>query len=196
MTRSAACRSLRGEEGISLPEVIVYIAISVVVLAGLTGLFTAGLSAHADTEARDTATGTIGVAVNSLQANVRNSSKIQVNGTSLRARVAIGNAAAWECRAWSLAGGTLFYKAAGGPITLPATFADYAAEGWTDLTNGVGGVSGTLTNASVSDLPFVQSGTRLLFGLEVLAGDAGTGVALEGSVAPHAAGVGSPTECW
>ncbi|MEN0072352.1 MAG: hypothetical protein AAGC63_15345, partial [Propionicimonas sp.] len=174
----------------------VLIVISVLVLAGLVSMFASGLSAHADTKARDAATGTVGVAVNSLQGSIRNSSAFSITGSTLRARVAVGDGTAWECRAWSLAGATLFYKVATSAITIPADYAGYRAAGWADLTNGAKGVSGTLTEASVSNLPFLRSGSRLLYGLRVRIGDAGTAVTLEGASLPQAVGEGSPASCW
>lgn len=178
----------------SLTEMIVYIAVSVVVFLGLASMFSSALSAQANTRDRDTATGTVAVALNSLQTSIRNSSTFEVSGNTLRVRAAIGNGVEWECRAWSLSAGTLYYKAASSAFSTPS---DYEANGWISLTEGV---SGTLVDplAAPSDplLPFRREGSQLLYGFSVRVGAAGTGVKLEGSAVPQAAGAGNPTSCW
>lgn len=174
----------------SLPEVIVYLAISVLVLAGLATMFASALNAQTGTRDRDAATGAAAVAVNSLQTSIRNSSAFDVTGNTLRARVAVGNGAGWECRAWSLSAGTLYYKAVASAIAVPV---DPGAEGWAPLA---GGVAGKLVAPSGDLVPFIQSGVRLSYRFEVLVGNAGTEVTLEGGAVSQATGAGSPATCW
>ncbi|MGC4152795.1 MAG: hypothetical protein QM628_06915 [Propionicimonas sp.] len=171
-----------------------YIAVSVIVLVGLVTVFASALSAQANTRNRNTATGTVAVAVNSLQTSIRNSSAFDISGNTLRARVAVGDGSGWECRAWALSGGTLYYRAASSAVPTPS---DYEDAGWTSLAKGV---SGTLADplAGPSDplRPFLRNEPQLMYGFDVLVGEAGTGVKLEGSAVPHATGTGSPTSCW
>ncbi len=190
MTVRTSRRRFRDEAGMSLPEVIVYIAVSVIVLVGLVAMFASAMSAQAKTRDRDAATGSVSVAISSLQASIRNSSAFDISGSVLRARVAVGDGSEWECRGWSLSAGTLYYKASSGAITSPL---NHGSEGWTEL---VISVSGTMEGPSGGNVPFRRSGTQLLYGLEVLVGDAGTEVVLEGGSVPQAAGAGSPTACW
>lgn len=194
MSTNASRLRLRDETGMSLTEVIVYIAVSVIVLGGLATVFASALSAQANTRDRNAATGTVAVAVNSLQASIRNSSAFEISGNTLRARVAVGDGTGWECRAWALSGGTLYYRAASSAFPTPA---DYEDAGWTSLAKGV---SGTLADppAAPSDppRPFLRNDPQLLYGFNVRVGEASTGVKLEGSAVPHATGTGSPTSCW
>lgn len=188
MTARASHHRPHDESGMSLPEVIVYIAVSVIVILGMVSMFASALSAQADTRDRDTATGSVAVAVNSLQASIRNSSAFDVSGNTLRARVAIGNGTQWECRAWSLSGGTLFYTTASSAVAIPV---DPKAEGWAELASGL---TGTLD--APPGVPFLRSGSQLSYGFHVLVGEAGTEVVLEGGAVPQATGAGSPTSCW
>ena len=179
-------RFLRGrsstadEAGISLVEVIIYSALSAVVLSVLGGLVFTGFQTHAAVSGRDAATGAAEVVSDSLQTGIRNASIISVSSRLVKARVATG-ASGWQCVAWALtADGKLAYKAAAVPITST----DYSA--WAVLADEVTPLDGTPA--------FSGSATQLGYSLAFTSG--GITVPVAGVVTANAQGTGNPETCW
>jgi hypothetical protein len=124
------------DHGLSLIELVVYLLVSTLVLAGLATIFAAALTNDARTRERDTATGMAQLITNSVQTSVRNAVGAPVvseGGMLLRARVAVGSSG-WECRGWVLDGDELKYRASAGAIA-PHAYAE--GDGWTTLAKGV-----------------------------------------------------------
>lgn len=169
----------KDETGMTLVEVIVYSSLTVVTLSALGGMFAAGLRAQAAARELDAAAGAAHVAVNSLQAGVRNASNVLASGGLLKARVASGTGG-WQCAAWALtADGELVYTASPAPITST----DYSS--WTVLATGAAADGG-----DAFDFDSTQVTYRMVF----TSGSAKVPIA--GVVVPTALGPGSPASCW
>jgi type II secretory pathway pseudopilin PulG len=177
-------RSQQDDAGLTLIEVIIYIVVGGIVLTMLASVFINGMRVDAATRDRDVATGTAQSITNSITMSVRNATEVRVDGTELRARVAVG-AASWECRAWYLDGDALRYRsyAAGGPV--PAAGSD-----WNALGDGL----------SAASAPFTQHGKRIEFAMTVTVED--TAVPIAGSAVARAVQAasditeGTPSTCW
>lgn len=92
-----------GEAGMSLIELIVAIAISTVILAGIAALFAQGISAQAFAVAQDQANNQAQLLAMNLQTRLRDSCKatISADGTSFTARTLKDGA--WATTTWSIA---------------------------------------------------------------------------------------------
>ncbi|MGV8908557.1 MAG: hypothetical protein ACOH1Y_06200 [Propionicimonas sp.] len=169
-----------GEAGVSLVEVIIYSALSALLLSVLGGLFYVGFQTQAAAAGRDAATGAAGVVSNSLQTGIRRASSISASATLLKARVAAG-AASWQCVAWALTSDNkLMYKSS----TAPITSTDYST--WTVLAVGA---SGRLGAGSA----FTSAATQVTYSLAFTSG--GVTVPVAGVVTANAFGAGSPESC-
>ncbi len=169
------------ETGMSMVEVIIYSALSTLVLSVLGSLFYVGFQTQAAAGSRDAATGAAAVATNSLQTGIRNASSISVADTVLKARVATG-ASEWQCAAWALtADNRLVYKLA--PAAITST--DYST--WTVLAAGV---SGRLAGG----VAFSGGSTEVSYSLGFASG--GITVPVAGTATATAFGTGSPESCW
>ncbi len=147
------------DEGVTLVELIVYLAVGALILALMAGLLVNGLKSQAQTTDRDTATGRATIITNSIQTSVRNASAVTVSpdGKSLVAVVATGTTG-WECRAWTVTStGAMLYKSAAAKITVPLTAG-------TALASGVAPISSTPV--------FAQAGSQVTVQLTVTAGAA------------------------
>lgn len=99
-------RSLRADEsGMTLVELIVYGAISVLVLGVMVGVVTAGFGSESSSRNRDVATGQSVVVNESLQSSLRNAVACTLDtsddASTLTARVADGDSG-WTYRAWTI----------------------------------------------------------------------------------------------
>lgn len=169
------------DAGITLVELIVYIAVSALLAGLMATMLAVGLNSQASTKGRDTATGKAQVVNDLLTASIRNATAFRVDGTVLRARVGTGTST-FECRAWDVTGGQVRYTHSSSAITSIAN-----TSSWRVLATGA---TGTLTAGA----PFAASGQRLSFGLSISAGD--TAVPLSGGVVAQAASEGSASTCW
>ena len=170
------------EAGVSLVEVIMYSALTALVLSVLGGVFYVGTKTQGAVMSRDAATGAAQVASNSLQASVRNASSVSVSGRVLKARVATGSGG-WQCIVWALTlDNKLVYKAGPGPITST----DYST--WAVLALGAG--VGPVGPAFGPD----GTGTLLSYSLAFTSGSVTVPVA--GVVTANALGPGGPESCW
>lgn len=175
-------RSLPAEEaGMTLVEVIMYSALTALVLSVLGSLLLVGFRTQAAVGGRDAATGAAQVVSNSVQTAVRNASSISVSGTLLKARVATGDIG-WQCVAWALtADNKLVYKAA--PVAITST--DYST--WAVLAVGA---SGRLAGGAA----FSGGSTQVSYSLAFTSGSVTVPVA--GVATANAYGTGSPESCW
>lgn len=172
---------LSDDSGVTLVELIMYVAISALFVGLLATLFATSLKAGEETGNRDMATGTSQVVAETLQTSVRNAAAIKVDGSLLRAQVAKGGDQ-WECRAWSLESGELRYKASTSAISAGST------AGWTTLARGV---TGTKTAGS----PFLLTGAdSISIGYTVTVGDAT--VKITSAVTAQAKAEGAVLACW
>lgn len=174
----------RDEAGLTVTELIVYVLVSALFAGLLAALFINGMQANAQTTDRDSATGRASVVSTSLFGSIRNALSFTVTdgGNSVVAVVATG-ATGWECRAWSVVGDELRYRAQTSVIDTST------AASWGALS---GGVTPTLPGPAA----FASAGARALaVGLDI-AGDDET-VSLEDGVTAQAVTdeVGTPT-CW
>jgi hypothetical protein len=173
--------STDGEAGISLVEVIMYSALTVLVLTVVGGMFYAGFQAQATALERDTATGAAQVVSTSLQSGIGNASDVLVSGggTMVQARVANGTATdsqPWQCVAWVLTpNGDVVYNSSSTAITST----DYST--WPVLGTGATG-------------SFSLSSNTVAYSLSFTTGKATVPVA--GSVTANAVGSGEPSSCW
>lgn len=173
---------VRGDEaGMSLVELIIYGAITALLLSVLATLFASSLSAEAQTRDRDTATGRAQVVMSSLQSSIRNASDMRVDGNVVRAVVATGTSG-WSCEAWALQGDRLLYRTSSSAIGLP----DASGTGWSTLASGV--------SAAKSGSAFSMSGRTLGVSLTVKTG--ATSVPAAGKVLAQAKQSGMAKKCW
>lgn len=169
------------ETGISMVEVIIYSALTALVLSILGGLFYVGFKTQAATGGRDAATGAAQVVSNSLQTAVRNASSVSATGTVLKARVASGGTG-WQCVTWALtADNKLVYKAAAAAITTT----DYSS--WAVLATGASGRLG-------GGAAFTGGPGQVSYSLAFTSG--GVTVPVAGTVTANSFGTGSPESCW
>lgn len=169
------------DDGMSLVELIIYGAVTAVLLSVLATLFASSLSAEAQTRDRDTATGRSQAVMSSLQSSIRNASDMRVDGNVLRAVVATG-ASGWACEAWAVAGERLLHRTSSAPISLP----DASGTGWATLADGV---SAARTGAS-----FAISGRTVDVSLTVTAGASTLPAA--GEILAQAKQSGTVKKCW
>ncbi|MGV9192784.1 hypothetical protein ACQ143_00355 [Microbacterium sp. MC2] len=174
----------RDEDGLTLTELIIYVLVSALFAGLLAALFINGMQANAQTTDRDSATGRASVVSTSLFGSIRNALSFTVKdgGSSVVAVVATGSTG-WECRAWSLVGDELRYRAQAGAIDTAT------APVWGALSDGV---TPTLPGA----VAFESTGARgLAVGLDIAGED--EIVSLEDGVTAQAVTdeAGTPT-CW
>lgn len=170
------------EAGVTLVELIVYLAVGAIILSLMAGLLINGLSSQAQTTDRDTATGRAAVVTNSLQTSIRNAVGFSPASGATNTVVAVvaTGASSWQCRAWALTnGGDLVYKSDDDKFDTTST------SGWTVLASGVTGLfSGKAFSAS--------SSTQLQYRFTVTVG--GASVPITGGVIAQSAGSGP--SCW
>jgi hypothetical protein len=180
--------SRRDEEGVTLVELIVYIAVGALFAGLVASLFLSGLQSQAQTQDRDTATGKAQVVTDMLQASIRNADAVHVDGPMLVARVATGTTG-WECRGWALtAEGAIVYKHGLTALTtVDAT--------WTPLI-GPADAHGDGVSVSVEGggEPFTLTGMQLDYRFTVSSGTAS--VPITGSVTAQAIAAGAVSPCW
>lgn len=205
MTRRVTLHEVRRDDGLTLVELIIYSALSALLLAVLASVFITSWQADATTRRRDAATGAAHVITNSLQTSIRNASGFTINGGLLRARVATG-ATDWECRAWRLTNprtieGEKWYEL---QYNHGNAAIDDASAGWANLLKGLSGGEGEgvlVRGNPTADKPFGEQGSLLKLNLMVIAVDLGkptlngTVVPVSGDVVAQARGEGSPTSC-
>lgn len=178
------------DAGLTVVEVVVSMLLTLLVTSVLLSVFITASSSQAATKNRDVAAGTSGVATDSIQVNVRNSSAFTVSGNLLRVRVANVSGTGWSCQAWALTPtGALVTKTSTSAIAVPT---DYT--GWATLANGV---AGGLTAGKIFETGGTGGG-RLTYAFTVTSGTGSTAasVPVGGDVLPQAKGSGSPASCW
>jgi len=176
----------RDEEGVTLVELIVYIAIGALFAGLVASIFVSGLHSQAQTRDRDAATGKAQVVTDMLQASLRNADAVHVDGQVLVARVATG-ATGWECRGWALtADGAILYAHGSGVLTTADTT-------WTPLV-GPADRDGASVSVEGGGDPFTLTGTQLDYLFTVRAGTAS--VPVRGSVTPQAVAEEAVSTCW
>jgi Tfp pilus assembly protein PilW len=99
------------DEGMSIVEVVVASAISLLLMLVVSGLFINGLQANASSLDRDGATAQAQTLALSLQTSIRDAdiTSVTVASGQVTARVSVNGS--WVCRTWTLASGQLTYKA-------------------------------------------------------------------------------------
>lgn len=107
------------DAGMSLVELMVYGALSAVVLTIVASVFISSWQADTATRDRDFATSTAQAITSSIQGSIRSARWFEVTGHSLlKARVAVGDDV-WECRSWELSDGSVLHTVgAGDPVDL------------------------------------------------------------------------------
>jgi hypothetical protein len=173
-------RPASDDEGVTLVELIIYIALSALIAGLMATMFAVGLNSQSTTKEADTATGKAQTVSDLLTFSIRNATAFRVDGTVLRARVGTSGTS-YECRAWDVTGGQVRYTRSSSAIT------STNSTSWSVLATGA---SGTLTSGA----PFAASGQRLTFGISISAG--GTAVPLSGGAVAQAASEGSGSTCW
>lgn len=156
MKHAQPLRDVR-DAGMSLVELIVYGALSAVVLSIVALVFITSWQADAATRDRDFATGTAQTITSSIQSSIRSARWFEVTGDSLlKSRVAVGDGV-WECRSWELSDGRVLHRVgAGDPVNLA------------DIPNKGSGINVTGS--------FEKNGRQLSVSLEVQFGDASVSV--------------------
>jgi prepilin-type N-terminal cleavage/methylation domain-containing protein len=176
------------DDGVTLVELIVAIAVGALFAGLLASLFASGVASQTQSRDRDVATGKAQVVTDSLQASIRNADAVRVDGNTLRARVATGTTG-WECRGWALtAQGSIVYAHAPAALgTVDAT--------WTPLV-GQAGAHGDDASVSVQGggEPFTLTGAQLTYRFTVTAGSASVPIA--GSATAQAKTDGAVNPCW
>lgn len=182
-------RRAGSDEGLTMVELVVVIAVGAILSALIAGIFISGLQSQTATRDRDVATGKAQLVADSLQTSLRNADGIRVDGNTLWAHVATGESG-WECRAWALTdNGSLVYTHSTSAI------------GAVDESNGAklistqDGLQGAAVSVSAIDGKplFREVDGQLAYALAVTVGDATVRVA--GSVAPQARSEGTAPSC-
>ncbi len=169
------------DSGLTLVELIVYAALTALLMSVVAVLFASSLGAQARTGERDAATGRAQVVMTSLQSSIRNASEIRIDGDVVRAVVATGTKD-WTCEGWTVRGGRLMHAASSDALALP----NASASGWTALVDGVA--------PSGSGPAFVLADRTLAVSLQVSAGEAR--VPAVGEVLAKAKQGGTVKKCW
>ena len=201
------------DDGVTLVELIVSIAVSALFLGLLALMFVNGLRAQAQTTDRDTATGQSVVVTHSLLTSLRNANAFTITsaGRAVVAEVSTADGGR-ECRAWVVTtGGDVRYRAAASVISTADTTS------WTVLVEGDpatgDGAHASLTrhdgtnpdgtprfapvDADGDGLTdaFSRSGQTLTFGFDVVRGD--STVSVSNAVTAQASVEGTDTlTCW
>lgn len=155
MTQRSRSSIYQDQTGMSLIELVIAMAVTAMVLIGISAMFAQGLRAQALAVDGDTATGRTEVVAQSLEQSLRNARKatVSADGRSLAAEVL--DAGAWTCRRWSL-------KVAGDPLK---NTLEYTAKGKTTvLATGVADVAGGVFGPTSSTLDF---GGRVSYHLQI-----------------------------
>lgn len=104
-TLPSALRSLHDQRGISIVELLVYVALGAMITAVLTGIIISGFTAETNNRNLDIATGEALVVQEVLQTQLRNAESSTVaiidSGAGVSACVALG-AGNWETRSWRI----------------------------------------------------------------------------------------------
>lgn len=177
------------DDGLSLVELIVVIAVGAIVAALVAGIFISGIRSQAATRDRDVATGKAQVVTDSLQTSIRNADGVETDGTTLWAHVAT-DVTDWECRAWTLTASGNFVYAHG-----PSALGPVDESNGSKLISTQDGLQGAPVNVSATDGEplFRHADGQLSYALAVTVGDATVRVA--GSVTPQAKSEGTAPSC-
>lgn len=181
MSSARMSRLRTDDSGLSLVELIVYAALTALLMSVVATLFASGLGAEAQTRDRDAATGRAQLIMSSLQSSIRNASEVRVDGDVVRAVVATG-ASGWSCEGWAVSGDRLVHRSSSSALALPTS----DAAGWAVLADGV--------EPRGTGPAFTLSGRTLSVELAVLAGDAT--VPASGEVLAQAKQSGTAKQCW
>ncbi|WP_417562882.1 type IV pilus modification PilV family protein [Microbacterium sp.] len=176
------------DTGVTLVELIVYVAVSALFAGLMASLFIAGLHSQSQTRDRDIATGKAQVVTDMLQASIRNADAVHVDGGALVAHVATGTTG-WECRGWALTGaGALVYKH--GPGLLGAVDST-----WRPLIDPAGTQVGSASvTVEGGGGPFTVTGAQVGYRFTVTAGTAA--IPITGTVTAQAKADGTVGSCW
>lgn len=197
------------DAGITLVELIVYVAVSALLLGFLAVTFVNGIGAQAQATDRDNATGATNAVSSSILASIRNSTDFTVTGAgqTLIAKVARPGAAP-VCRAWAVTtDGDVRYKESA------AVFSTADVRTWSRLVDGRQGAAvGALAVRSGSNPDgtprfarvdadgdgradaFARSGATLSFAIAVTRGE--TTVSATNAVASLASNTATGSPCW
>jgi Tfp pilus assembly protein PilW len=163
------------EDGMSMVELIVYLALSTLVLTILVSFFITSYRSQAATRERDLATGSAQLISSSLTTGLRNADQaVAVGGNRLIARTATGSTG-WQCQEWKLTSGDLSYR-----TRAANTAGTWSA--WTSLRPDAGNTV-VVADGSGGTQPFnpasttLVSGGRLQFGFTVTVGQSSVTVA-------------------
>lgn len=176
------------DDGLTLIEVIVYVVLAAVLAAVISAIFINGWMSQAATADRDVATGNANAVAATLQKSIRNAEVVSPSGGStdiLVALVATGDGG-WECQAWHLDGGVVFYKASG--HTPPAL----DSSGWVSLMAARGQVK--VSGGEDGAMFDVVSPTQVDYSFEVTVNEAV--IPVVGSVAAQGKVRGGGGPCW
>lgn len=131
----------RGEDGVSLVELLIYMLLAVTVLTIISAILINSLQAERTVRSSAQATGTAQLAAQSLNRGIHNASAIEVTSpasgiTLVRTRSIDSSAAGvWRCEAWVVVGGQMRATTSSVAIAPPTTAA--AASSWLLLIDGV-----------------------------------------------------------
>lgn len=134
-------RRLDDERGVSLVELLIYIALSVVVLTIIAAILINALRTEATVRDSAASANSAQIAAQSLNRGIHNASAIEVTSpaagiTVVRTRSIDSSAAGvWRCEAWAVADGELRTTNSTTAIALPTTAS--AVSSWLLLAAGV-----------------------------------------------------------
>lgn len=134
------------EGGITLVELLIYMALAAVFLIIVSAIFINGWQSQTATADRDHSTGGANLVSASLQQSARNAVTLRTpDDHTLVATVATG-ASTVQCRAWRLDGGALKYRtSATGPLDLTGT--------WTTMSDTATSASFHASDPAVGTAP-------------------------------------------
>lgn len=138
------------DHGMSMVEVIVASALSLLLIIVVSGLFISGLKANASSLDRDTATGQAQTLVMSLQTSIRDADITSVSVASGQVTARVSVTGSWVCRRWTFASGQVTYTASktAPPVVLASGVAgtlDSAGRAFTTVSGSPGSVKYSLS---------------------------------------------------
>jgi len=162
--------ALRGDDGVTLVELMVYIVLLGVVMSIVVTTWISITKAQTSVQNVSNAANSGQAALNGITSAITNSSALSLTAPTsgnqlLRTRTALpGSTATWQCEAWyyqsaansSSGVGGLYFKTSSSAITAPTSS---ALSSWTTLVTGVTPPTGSTT---IFNAPLVQSATTSL----------------------------------
>lgn len=189
-------RTVRGDQGVSLIELIVGVVVSGVVMGLIAVAFANGSIAQKQALARDSATSQANVVRASLQASLRNATSVRVSGGGTRVDAAVARVGGsmtgwmWECHAWVLVDESVRFDTGTGPrVSSPTGWVSLAGRSTQRPLDTVKPTSGSSAFTLVG-----SKGVQI--GVQITAGTDPQTVSIADGMTAQAVATEGATACW